>query len=218
LSLRIFEEPQAIAESPEQAHVSIGARIIFSFWAMLVVVLPALTAAYAAFRVINTFRNMTNAEEAGRDYIQGNLHAANLPLIIALAVSALLSLGMALILTVNSKRRLAGVGLPFSVGVPILALIPGLLLWFAESTVVALLDNRLTGASVEDTALTVSWLLAFSMVSGGFVLFFSFVCSVVSLLIPPRRRGDPLSAPRAFVWLVSGVLFLMSAGLFFILV
>jgi hypothetical protein len=84
--------------------------------------------------------------------------------------------------------------------------------------VVSLFDVRIMNESVAEFALTISSLLGFSMVSGGFVLFFTFVCTVVSLLIPPRRRGDPLSTPRVFVWLVSGMLLLMTAGLFFILV
>jgi hypothetical protein len=216
VSLRIFDEPH-VHES-EQPAVSIKARILFCFWAVLVASIPAATAVYSSLTVTYTFINLRNAETAGSEAIQTGLHAANIPLAIALAVAALLALGMAVALTINPQRRLAGVGLPLSIGVPVLAVTPGVFIWIAESKVVDLLAGRLPDLSVEGFAQHIASLLFFALTLGVLFLVVALCCGIVSLFIPVRSRTDPLSTPRAFVWLISGVLLLLFAGVFFILV
>lgn len=217
MSLRIFDEPHA-TESVEQPDVSIVSRIVFGFWAVLVALPPSVAAAFAALQVTNLFRNLKNAETSGQEAIFSTFHDANLGLIAALVISALLAFGMALALTLDPKRRLAGVGLPLSIGVPILALTPGLFLWTAESRVIDLLTGKFNNVSVPNFAETIASLLFLALVLG---LIFQAVIigsTIVSIFIPLRRRSDPLSAPRAFIWLISGVLLLMFAGLLFVLV
>jgi len=214
----MFEEPHATAESQEQASVSIGARIVFCLWAISVAILPAVTAAYSSFRVIHSFTNLANAEESGSEWLRHNLQAANTPLWIALAISAVLAFGMALALTINRKRRLAGVGLPLSIGIPFLAVTPAVFLGAAESKIREILLDNVMAFSPADYALTVPSLLMLAIASGLLVLGLTFICGVISLFMSPKRRADALSAPRVFIWLVSGVLLLMCSGAFFILI
>jgi hypothetical protein len=213
----MFPEPHAPTESPEQAPVSIRARIVFCLWAISVAMLPAITAAYSSFRVINSFRTLSNAEESGSEWIQHNLQAANTPLWIAFGISALLAFAMALVLTIKPERRLAGVGLPLSLGLPFLAVTPAVLLGVAESKIREVLSGSFETFSVMDYALTIPWLLMLAIATGVLVLGSTFLCGVVSLFLSPQRRAEALSAPRAFTWFVSGVLLSMSAGAFFML-
>ena len=217
MSLRIFDEASA-TEAVEQPDVSIVSRIVFAFWAVLVALPPSVTAAFASLQVTNLFRNLKNAETAGQEAIFSTFHDANVGLIIALAVSALLAFGMALTFTLDPKRRFAGVGLPLSIAIPILALTPGLFLWTAESKVIDLLTGKLNNVEVPNFAETIASLLFLALSLG---LIFQAVIlgsAIVSIFIPLRRRADPLSAPRAFIWLISGILLLMFAGLLFVLV
>ncbi|HET8782013.1 MAG TPA: hypothetical protein VFM63_06325 [Pyrinomonadaceae bacterium] len=214
----MFEEPRASAESPEQAPVAIGARIFFCLWAMSVAMLPAIVAAYSSFRVINSFRTLSTAEESGSEWLQNNLHAANTPLWIAFGISALLAFAMALVLTIKPQRRLAGVGLPLSLGLPFLALTPAVLLGVAESKIREILSGSFETFSAMDYALTIPWLLMLAIASAVLVLSLTFLCGVISLFLPPQRRADALSGPRVFIWFVSGVLLLMGAAAFFMLI
>ncbi len=218
MTIRIFEAPGEAAEPVEQAKVSIVARVLFCFWAAVVAMLPAVGAAYAAWLVVNVFRGITDAETAGLAHVMGGLHVSNIPLIIALTVAGFLAFGMALVLAINSKRRMAAVGLPFSIAIPIMAATPGLFLWTAESRVVDLLSDKLdNNVSVPVFAQTITSLLILTLALGLLIQGLTVVFALVSLLIPVRSRSEPDSAPRAFVWLVSGVLLLTFAGLFFVL-
>jgi hypothetical protein len=125
---------------------------------------------------------------------------------------------MALALTVNPKRRLAGVGLPLSIAVLILAVTPGIFVWATESKVLDVLAGKLPDDSVGAFAETIGSLIYVAVSLGILCLVVTFGCAIVSLLIPVKSRTDPLSAPRAFVWLITGVLLLLFAGLFFLLV
>jgi hypothetical protein len=212
----MFEEAHATGESPGQVQVPISARIVFCLWAMLVAMLPAATAAYSAFRVINSFRNMTNAEEAGSEWVLRHLHGANIPLVIALAISSLLAFGLGIALAINQKRRLAGVGLPLSMAIPALAVTPALFLWSAESKIIGVLSGDIMNFSATDYALTIPSLLLLAIASGLVVQGLAFVCAVVSLFISPERRADAVSGPRVFIWFVSGVLIALCAVLVFI--
>ena len=113
---------------------------------------------------------------------------------------------------------MAAVGLPFSIAIPIMAATPGLFLWTAESRVVDLLSDKLdNNVSVPVFAQTITSLLILTLALGLLIQGLTVVFALVSLLIPVRSRSEPDSAPRAFVWLVSGVLLLTFAGLFFVL-
>ena len=218
MTLRIFEVPGEAAQPAEPAKVSIAARILFCFWASVVAMLPAIGAAYAAWLVVNVFRGITNAETAGMVYITSGLHVSNIPLIIVLIVSGFLAFGMALVLAISPKRRMAAVGLPFSIAIPILAATPGFFLWTAESRVIDLLSGKLgNNVSVSGFAQTITSLLILTLALGLLIQGLTVVFALVSLLIPVRSRSEPDSAPRVFVWLVSGVLLLTFAGLFFVI-
>ena len=147
MSLRIFEDPVKVAESPHSTEVSFWTRIAFCAGASLVAVIPGVVTTYSALGITNLFRSLTNAESATSANVLGNIHVFNGPLIIALGIAALLSLITALVLATNEKLRLAAVGFPFSIGVPIIAATPALFLWFAETTIIDVMTGKITEGS-----------------------------------------------------------------------
>jgi hypothetical protein len=218
LTIRLFDDSTDAAESSPQFEVSIASRILSCGLVSLIAVVPAITAAYCAYGAMNLFASMRDAESAKVSRILTNLHLLNTPLVIALGVSALLAFVIALVLAVDPKRRLASVGLPFSIGVPIIAAMPGLLLWFAETTTLDVVSGRFSNATIAITARNVSLLLLCTMICGVLALGATFICSIVSLLLPVQRRTDASSLRRAFVWAVTGTLLLVFAGAYFIVV
>jgi hypothetical protein len=218
LTIKLFEEPVEAAETAAQLDVSIAARIVSAGVASLVAVIPALTAAFTAFRVSRMYAGLRNAETAGSEHITSSLDVFNTPLVIALGASALLAFAIALILAVDPKRRLAAVGLPFSIGIPLIAAAPALLLWSVETTTLDILSGRLNSGPVEVVAQNIALKLMGAIVSGVFAVGVAFVCSLVSLFIPVSKRTDAFSLRRAFVWAVTGVLLLVFAGAYLVVV
>lgn len=217
MTIGLFEEPREAVEL-SQAHVSLAARILFCVWAVLVSGIPALAAAYSALQITQFFRSLRNAEEATKANVFAHLHALNTPMVIALGIAAFLALGFALVLAIEPKRRLASVGLPFSISVSILAAIPAFFLWFAETTIIDGFSGKLGDTSVASTARTVSLLLFAALVWGLLVQGAAVVFAIVSLCIPVKKRTDAFSLRRAFVWAVTGMLLLVFAGAFFVLI
>jgi len=217
MSLRIFEETAEAPEALPQAEASFPARLIFCGWASLVAALPVLTTIYAAYGVTALFRSMTDAESASASRVLGGLHFFNRPLIIALAVSALLAFATAVVLAIKPKLRAASVGLPFSFGVPILATLPAVFLWITETTTMDVLTGKVT-ESPASVAQTISTLLFVALGSSLLMQGVIFVCAIVSLCIPVRKRTDPLSSRRPFAWAVSGMLLLVFATAYFVVV
>jgi hypothetical protein len=217
MSLRIFEDAAEAPESLQQTDVSFPARLIFCAWASLVAVLPVLTTIYAAWGITNLFRGMTNAETAGAAAVLGGLSFFNRPLIIALAISALLAFAMAVVLALKPELRLASVGLPFSFGVPILAATPAMFLWITEATTLDVISGKVTESPVS-VAQTISTLLFIAFGSSLLMQGIILTCAIVSLCIPVRKRTDALSLRRPFAWAVSGMLLLVFAAAYFVLV
>ena len=217
MTITLFDETSEAVEL-SQAHVSIVERLLFCVWAGLVSVIPALAATYSALQITNFFRSLKNAEEATNANVFAHLHTLNTPMVVALGISAFLALGFALVLAIEPKRRLASVGLPFSISVPILAAVPAFFLWFAETTTIDGFSGKLGNTSIASTAQTVSLLLFAALVWGLLVLGAAVVCAIVSLCIPIKKRTDALSLPRAFVWAVTGMLLLVFAGAYFVLI
>jgi hypothetical protein len=146
------------------------------------------------------------------------MHIFNRPLVIALGISALLSFVTALVLATNEKLRLAAVGFPFSFVVLIIAALPALFLWFAETTVIDVMTGKITDGSIAETAQRISNLLFSAAGLGLLSQGATFVGAIISLCIPVRKRTDPSSLRRAFMWAVSGILLLVFAGAYFIIV
>ena len=218
MSLRIFEDAPEATETSEPLDVSFWSRILFTAWAAIVAVVPAFTTGYCGLAITNVFRGMTTAENASSSVVLDSMHSFNRPVVITLAISALLSFGMALVLAINPRARLAGVGLPFSIAIPIIAALPALVLWFGETTTIDVLTGKLTHPTVDETAQTISSLFFSAIALGLLAQGVTLVCAIVSLLMPLRKRDDPLSLRRPFVWAVSGTLLLVFAGAFFTLV
>ena len=218
MSLRIFEDAPEAAESSEPLDVSFGARILFTAWAGIVAAIPAFTTGYCGLAITNVFRGMTNAETASSTVVFNSMHSFNRPVVITLAISALLSFGMALVLAINPRARLAAVGLPFSIAVPIIAALPAVVLWFGETTTLDVLTGKMTHAPVQETAQTISNLFFSAIVLGLLAQGVTLICAIVSLFMPLRKRDDPFSLRRAFVWAVSGTLLLFFAGAYFTLI
>lgn len=218
MSIRIFEQPVETAESPQQVEASLAARLLFCAWASLIVLVPALAATYSAWQLTNLFRGMTNAEDVSTERILTQLSIFNMPLIVGLLVAALLAFVLAIVLAAEPRRRAAAVGLPFSIVVPILAALPGLLLWRAETSVIDVLTGKITDMPVVAVAQNISLLIFSALASGLIVQAATLLCAIVSLCIPAKSRTEPYSMRRAFVWGVSGTLLLIFAGAYFILV
>ena len=217
MSLRIFDEPAETAEAPQSLDVSFAAKIFFCVWAALVAVIPPITTSYAALGITNMFRSMTNAENAGARVVMDTLHRFNRPLVVALAISAFMAFAFALVIATNVKSRLTSVGLPFSVAVPIIAALPALFLFFAETTTIEVITTKDRNYPVQATAQMVSNLLFCAIAAGLLAQAVTLVCAIVSLFVPVTKRKDPLSLKRAFVWAVSGTLLLVFAVAFFVL-
>ena len=218
MSLRIFEEPVEVAESPQPEDVSFWARIAFCAGAALVAVIPGVVTTYAALGITNLFRNLTNAESAGAATVLDSIHVFNRPLVIALGISALLSFVTALVLATSEKLRLAAVGLPFSIVVLIIAAMPALFLWIAETTIIDVMTGKITDGPVAVIAQRISNLLFSAAGLGLLSQGATFVGAIISLCIPVRKRNDPSSLLRAFIWAVSGILLLVFAGAYFVIV
>lgn len=218
MTLRLFEEPPEAAESSQQADVSFPARLLFCGWASLVAAIPVITTIYSALGVTRLFRGMTDAESATAVRVMAGLHFFNTPLVIALGVAALLAFGLALVLAIDPKSRLASVGLPFSFGVPLLAATPAAFLWFAEANTLDVISGRVTNTPVQVVAQHVSNLLFCALGSSLLWQGVILTCAIVSLCIPPRKRTDAFSLRRPFAWAVSGMVLLVFAGAYFVLV
>ena len=213
---RLFEEPvDAVEPSPP---ASLASRIFCSVGASLVAIIPAVAATYSAFQVTRFFRTLTNAETATATRVLAQVSVFNTPLIFALGVSALLAFGMAIALATDSQRRQASVGLPFSLAVPLLGITPALLLWWAESTTLDVLSGKLNNSPIEATAQTIGNLLFLATAAGLIIPGVVFVCAVVSLFIPVRKRMNTFTLSRALVWGGVGMLLLILAGAFFALI
>ena len=218
MSLRIFEDRVEVPESQQPADVSFWARIVFCAGALLVSVIPGVVTTYSSLAITNLFRSMTNAENSGAAAVLDNIHVFNRPLVIALAISALLSFATALVLATNEKLRFAAVGFPLSIGVPIIAATPALFLWFAETTIIDVMTGKVIDGPVADVAQRISNLLFSAAGLGLLSQGATFVCAIISLCIPVRKRTDPSSLRRAFTWAVSGTVLLVFAGAYFVLV
>jgi hypothetical protein len=218
MSLRIFEEPLETVESQQQLDVSFAARILFCIWASLVAVIPAFVTAYCGLAITNIFRSMTSAENASSAVVFDSIHRFNRPVIITLGISAFLSYVLALVLATNPRARLASVGLPFSIAAPIIAALPAVMLWFAETTTIDVLTSKITNAPVQETAQTISNLLFSAIALGLLAQGATLICAIVSLFMPLRKRNEPLSLRRAFVWAASGTVLLVFAVSYFVLI
>lgn len=218
MTLRIFEERVEVAEPAQQGDASFPARLIFCGWASLVAVVPTIISTYSALGVTNIFRGMKDAENATPTVVLSQIEAFNTPLVIGLGVAALLAFALFIVLATSSRHRLASVGLPFSIGVLLIAATPALFLWFAETTTLDVFAGRMTNAAIPVVARNISLLLftaqALGLVAQGATLCFA----IVSLLIPAQSRRNALSLNRAIVWAVSAMLLLGLAAAFVVVI
>lgn len=218
MTTRIFEMSDDPVESAQPRQASFVARILCCVWASVVSVIPALAAAYSALQITRFFRSLNNAENATTSSVFAQLHTLNTPMVIALGVAAFLALSFALVVAIEPRLRLASVGFPLSIGVPLLAAAPALLLWVAETTTIDVFSGKPAQTTIASTAQTVSLLLFGAMASGLLVLGATVLFSIFSLCISIESRTDELSLSRAFVWAVTGTLLLVFAGAYFGLV
>ena len=216
--LRIFEDP--IDEVIEPARAPIAVRLFGCAVACLIALIPALTAGYSASRLTSFFRGMKSVESVpSAVMIVSTIRSFNEPLIIGLAVSALLALAFGLVLAINPQLRLASVGVPCSIGTLFMAAGPALFLWSAETRVLDVvvynqIDNQ---AGVAATASTISLLIFCALLTGVLVVPASIVAPLVSLLVSAQSRSEGLSPHRAMIWFIGGVLLLSLAGVYLII-
>ena len=215
----LFKEPVEVVESSEPAQVSFATRLLYRLAASLVAIIPAVAATQSGLQIVRFFRGWKDAESIGTaTRIMAQLSVFNTPLIIALGISAFLAFGLAIALATDSKRKQASVGLPFSIGIPLLGVTPAVLLWWTETTTIDVLSGKHINTPPTVVAETISKLLFWAIATGLIVPVVIFVCAAISLCVPRRLRMDLLSLPRAFVWGAGGMLLLILAGAFFALI
>lgn len=216
--LRILAEP--IDEPVRPAHAPIALRLFGCAAACLIALIPALTAGYSASRLTSFLRGMKDVESVpSAVMIVSTIRSFNEPLIIGLAVSALLALAFGLVLAINPQFRLASVGVPCSIGTLFMAAGPALFLWSAETRVldVVVYHKLNNDADIAATAGTVSLLIFCALLAGVLTVPTSIVAPLVSLLVSVQSRSDGLSPHRAMIWFIGGVLLLSFAGVYLIL-
>jgi hypothetical protein len=144
------------------------------------------------------------------------LSSFNLPIIIGLAICAVLALGFALVLATNPRLRLASVGLPCTIAILFMAAWPALLLWNVETRVLDV--YKMTRRDdMTATAQTIAFLLFCAFLFGLLTQAASVIAPLTSLLIKPQSRSDPLAPRRAMVWLFGATLLLVFSGAYVII-
>ena len=200
------------------SKVPLGLRIVGCLVASAVAVIPSVTAAYCAYQIRNFFRSLTQEQLFEEPLTVSNVIVAfgaiNEPLVIALCFAALLAIAFAILIAISPKRRLMSVGMPFSFGAPLIACVAALLLWLAEANILTVLEGAYTGAESGSNPGIIGMLILGTYAMAVVAVGLSFLASIVSLLRPLESRGLPLSAPRATIWIMGGVLLLVCAGAF----
>ena len=179
--------------------------------AALAAFLPAAGAALATRGVINVFQGVAETGSGGVGTIAVGLYEANRPLIVA-AVAAVVLAGLLSVAALR-RRNQAGEfpGLWFSLLAPILACIPGLLLWTAEGFMIDVLANRVTGPPENASQRLASLLIA--SFGAGILVILIVVAALVISLVRPRPVDSTL--PPAAVWIAMTVLLLGLAAMFY---
>ena len=217
MTLGLFKEAGAAAESSPEPQVTFAARLLYRAWGAAIVLIAAIGTVYTASQVLNLFRSFTDASSVKAARILFNLNSFDTPLIVALGVAALLAFLLAIALAMDENRRLAAPGLLFSIAVPILAVTPALLLWFAERTTVDVVSGKQAGTPAE-VAETITRFLFWALATGLGVQVVIVVWAMISLFIRKRTRTHPLSIRRVIPWAASGILLLVLAGAYFVMV
>jgi len=213
----LFQEFGEAAEPTQEPHVTVATRFLYCAWAGAVGLIPALGTAYAASQVTELFRSFTDAASIKAPRILLELHDFNTPLIVALGVAAFLAFALTAALAMDPNRRLAAVGLPFSIAIPILAATPAVLLWFAETPAIAFLSGKQIGTAneiAETISRSLFWALASALVVQGVIV----VWAIISVCIPARKRKHALSISRVIPWAITGILLLVLAGAYFVMI
>ena len=211
------KEYETMDEMP--SNVRIGIRIVGCLVASAVAVIPSVTAAYCAYQIRNFFSNLMPEQLSEEPLTVSSLIVAfgaiNKPLVIALCFAALLAIAFAIFIAINPKRRLISVGMPFSFGAPLIGCATAFSLWLAEANILTVLESAYTGTEIGSKLATISMLIVGTYTMALVAVGASFMGSIVSLLRSPQSRGLPLSATRATIWIMGGVLLLVCAGAFF---
>lgn len=132
--------------------------------AALVVILPAAGAAIGARSVLNAFREMAIAGRGGVEAVSTAIFEAHPPLIAAVLAAALIAGAMAFGLARKPARAAEFPGMAASLVVPVLAGVPTLFLWAAESYPLDFLAGRIAGPTVAQAAEHLESLLNGTMV------------------------------------------------------
>ena len=207
------------AEDELPSNVPFGIRLIGCLVASAVAVIPSVTAAYCAYQIKNFFTNLTQEQlfeeplTVSRAIVA--FSAINEPLVIALCLAALLAIGFAIFIAISPKRRLISVGMPFSLGAPLLGCAAALFLWRAEALTLNALAGEYSGTEIGPAALNTNMLILATYIVAVLALSASLMCSAISLVRSPQSRGLPLSAMRATIWIMGGIFLLVCAGAFF---
>ena len=179
--------------------------------AALAAILPAIGTALAVRGVIKVFEGMAQTGSGGVGTVAIGLYEANWPLIIAVALAAILAGGLAVTVLRNPP---AFPGLLLSLA-PVLGCAPALVLWKVESLTLEVIDPSSTAGmgSVADVSQHISRLVIASFGGSAAVIFIVIGIFAFSLARRPRSTDSPL--PPVAVWAVMTLLLLGLAATFY---
>jgi hypothetical protein len=197
-----------------EGKIAVPTRAGLGKWpaaAALVAILPAAAAAYGARCVIKNFEDLALTGSGGVGTVAQGHAESNLLMIAAALVAALLAGFLAFAVAGKPARAAAFPAVWFSLLVPVLAWVPALLLWLAESYSLNVAGNGPGAAgSIADAAQHLSNLLMGSVGAGIAVIAFAVGAFALS------RTGTGRDARScAMAWVGAAVLLLGLAALFY---
>jgi hypothetical protein len=176
-------------------------RPLWHALAALASILPAAGGALATRGVINAFEGMALTGAGGVGTVSVGLYEANRPLLFAATAAAALAGCLAVVLV---RRPQAFPGLLLSLA-PVLACVPALLLWTAESFVLKVIAPGVEG-TVSDASDASTRLAGLLIASFGIALVVIVLVMAVFAISLARPRSANPALPPAAVWAAMTVL------------
>jgi hypothetical protein len=203
----------AIAPAPMEETTGTGqARLLWGWQIPFLVATspPALAAALAARRVTNAFGSLAEVGGSASEVVSLGLYQANRPLVAAIALSGLITLGFGVVQFAGSRRRLTSTWLLLAAMLTGVALLPSLFLWSAESITTAVVIDQVGGSS-ERAAERLAALLKASTVGGFVIAPLAFTFTLIAGRVTPRSGPSRL---QGLTWLLAGAALALLAVLF----
>lgn len=176
-----------VSPAIEPAVLPASDRLKWRLLSVAAAVLPAFGAAYASRLVIGVFEGMAITGSGGIGSVSAGLMESNRPVIFAGIAAAVLLAALAVMAARKPERASSLPGPVFSALTALVACLPAVLLWRAESfTLHVLCDQTATAGSVGETSQHLANLLIATAVCGFVVPGLLLAAASISKLFPPR--------------------------------